>query len=806
MRKFNFFEPRFLLLKFWFIKGAVLGVLLFSAGLTGLALSNAHLKAPPPTLLLLDRHGHFLALAGKQAKSGYGYWLVDPLPERVAAAALALEDHRFRQHPGVDPIAVVRAAWQNFSSGRRISGASTIAMQVARMQDPGPRTYFRKTAEALTALFLTLRYGREEVLKHYLKLVPYGNRAHGIAYAARYYLDKPVQDLSWAEIAFLSAIPQAPGRMNPFRPAGRARAVKRGERALGILHKKGLISAQTLALARAQIRRLPVPKRKTRPLSALHAIFKFQRQASAVSDAAQSQHQVSTPRIVTTLDLELQNTVQGFVRAYLKKWRHKGANNAAVIVTRRDSREVLVWLGSGDYFAPEAGAIDFTAVPRSPGSALKPFLYALALDRGQITPNTLLHDIRNLSSGIANADRRFLGPLLPRQALANSRNVPAVHLLKTMGLDETYLFLRTLGLHRNERPVRYYGPGLAIGHMPVSLEHLVRAYGALSADGLLRELVWIRGQPAVPAARLLSAATARQITQFLADPVARLPSFRRMGSVEYPFPAAVKTGTSQDYRDAWTVAWSQKYLVGVWTGMADAAPMHRLTGANSAARLMKKILLHLHREQADGLADLAFPPPQGFQSAEICAYTGLRSDDCEHTLLEWFPPGQLPEKTASYRTLTVDIRNGLQAASWTPEYMAAQRRFVELPPRYIAWAAKNGRTTPPSKVSRADMPLEEMPISRLQKIPVTLRIVSPESSLPLLSNPDVPAAMNSVALRVNVDPAVPQVLWYVDGKPYKLADSPYTVRWPLQTGLHAFQARLPYRQEVSQTVQVMVNN
>jgi hypothetical protein len=193
------------------------------------AFSRARLEAPAQTLLLRDRHGRFLGELGGSDATGYGYWPLERLPPRVVAATLAAEDRRFWRHPGVDPVAVARALWQNLGAGRRVSGASTVAMQVARMQRPGRRTYLRKAVEAVAALALTHRYGREQVLAHYLKIVPYGNQVHGISYASRRYLDKPVADLSWAEVAFLAAIPQAPGDepVSQRRPAA-GDAARRG--------------------------------------------------------------------------------------------------------------------------------------------------------------------------------------------------------------------------------------------------------------------------------------------------------------------------------------------------------------------------------------------------------------------------------------------------------------------------------------------------------------------------------------------------------------------------------------------------
>jgi penicillin-binding protein 1C len=716
-----------------------LGVGLFSWGYW-----SAELIAPAPTALLLDRHGEFLAQVAAPGDGGYGYWPVEQLPPRVVVATLSLEDRRFWSHPGVDPLAIARALWQNLASGERVSGASTLAMQVARMQDPGPRTYYRKATEAIAALFMTLRYGREAILSQYLRLVPYGNDVHGIGYAARLYFDKPVADLSWAEIAFLAAIPQAPSRMNPLSPRQRDFAIARGHRILAALRDDDVLAPADFALAEAQLDALPLVERVVRPDNALHAILNLQ--DLLVADVGWRRGDGDL-RVVTTIDLEIQNRIARLAAKSLVRWQGDGAQQVAVIVTRTASREVLAWLGSADYFRSPSGAVDFALAERSPGSTLKPFIYALALDRGDIAPDTPLADSAVYAGAVENADHGYLGRMLPRQALANSRNVPAVGLVRTIGIDETYLYLRLLGLHDEGRPARYFGLPMAIGGLPTSLARLVRAYGALANDGLLGDLVWYRGQPTAAPQRLMSAATARLITLFLSDPMARLPSFPRMSAVEYPFPVAVKTGTSQGFRDAWTVAYSRDYMVGVWIGRPDAGAMRNVGGSSSAARLAHAILLDLQSAAVDQAA-LAFPPPEGREAREICTQTGEIADGfCDGTLREWLP-----------------------------------RQVVAI------------------------QPAPALPLASVQEdAAVRLAIATPQENTHIIRNPETPADLASLALTASVDPAPPQLLWYVDGRPYRLAAPAESVRWPLQAGLHKFQVRIPNRGIASPVVTVRVD-
>jgi penicillin-binding protein 1C len=788
------------------------------AGFVLLALARSGLVAPEPTILLRDRNGFFLGELAPGPDTDFGYWPLESLPPRVVAATLAIEDRRFRLHPGVDPIAVGRAGLQLVRNGRRVSGASTLAMQIARMQSPGARTYLRKAHEALTALLLTLRNGREALLAHYLRIVPYGNRIHGIAYAARRYLDKPVEDLSWAEIAFLTAIPQAPARMNPFTPSGRARATARGKRILDALLRQGELSRAEHGLAYEQIGRLSVPPRGERSPSALHALLRLEAQLREPA----ARLALPRPPIVTAgLDLELQERVTARAAAAVRSWEGRGAANAAIVVLDLRGLEVLAWAGSTGYFdARHSGALDYARVERSPGSTLKPFLYALALERGRIGPASVLDDLQRAPSGITNSDDSFLGPILPRVALANSRNVPAANLLLDLGLHPAYGFLRALGLHDGRWPARRFGLELAIGGLPTTLERLVRAYGALAADGLLREPLWWRGQALPEPVRVLSEDTARRITLYLSDPMARLPTFSRRGATEYPFPVAVKTGTSAAYRDAWAVAYSTRHLVGVWVGHPDARPMNRLSGYRSAARLAQGVLLDLHRSERDGLHNVPFPPPRRSSALRVCARTGrLATPACDQVLLEWFRSGEEPTSAcAAHTRLAVDTRNGLLATFRTPQEYVEVQTFTALGPRYAAWAASAGLPPPPSALSPGESgtprPEPEVqgseparsarpPQSRSGPGPV-LRITAPQNREVVLRDPEVPAELSSLVLSVVADPPVEQVVWYVDGEPYRIVDSPYATRWQLRPGEHTFQARIPFTGAASAPVRIRV--
>jgi penicillin-binding protein 1C len=385
-----------------------------------------------------------------------------------------------------------------------------------------------------------------------------------------------------------------------------------------------------------------------------------------------------------------------------------------------------------------------------------------------------------------------------------------VELLAHLGLDVGYRFFGDLGLHHGARDPAEYGLGLALGGLPVTLEELVRAYTALAGDGRVLPLRLLPG--AGGERRMLREATARLITLFLADPEARLPSFPRMGWSEYPFPVAVKTGTSSRYRDAWTVAWSQRYLVGVWLGHPDQRPMRGVSGYRAASRLVHELLVHLHPDQLQGLEDVGFPPPRGYRPVRLCALTGLLATPaCDRVTLEWFPAGSEPmARCRAHRLLAVDRRDGLLATSATPRGELSVRSFVDLGPRYAAWAQATGLPTPPSRTStlgpdgispRPAPPRRRRPVAGS---PARITISSPPNGAHLLLDPETPGGLATVALEAVVEPAVEQAVWYVDGTPFQVVDQPYGTRWSMTPGDHTFQLRLPFRPERSAVVRVRV--
>jgi penicillin-binding protein 1C len=572
------------------------------------------------------------------------------------------------------------------------------------------------------------------VLAQYFRLLPYGNGSHGIGHAARWYFSKPASDLSWAQVALLAAVPQAPADHNPMRISGLQRARARAGLVLDALRRDGALSEADFAAARAQLATLRPDPAPQRPLDAMHAIFRLRALAAAAS------FDPGDARITATLDLGWQARITALLHQRIAAWRDRGAEQAAAMVIRRDTHDVIASVGSVGWREARGGKIDFTRALRSPGSTLKPFIFADALQRGLLQPAELLNDSASVIATIANADATYLGRLPARQALANSRNVPAADLLGRLGLSHTFDLFADLGLHARDGTADRFGLSMAIGGLPTRMDLLAKAYDALADDGLLREPVWFRGQSTPPPLRLFSAASARQVALYLSDPLARLPSFNRYGSTEYPFTVAVKTGTSQGYRDAWTFAWSDRFLVAAWVGRADGGPMAGLGGATSAAELVRSILLGLHATHPGDLAETGFAVPEGSAPTRVCAGPDARTDSvpCNRTLQEYVPGKPLP----------------------------------------------------------ASMPPAEPAIQ--------LSIATPASNSHVWRNPESPPIANRLILSGLTVPHVRQIVWYVDDKPFALGDPDEHVAWPLTPGEHVFQIGLPLRPERSRAIRIVV--
>ncbi len=311
---------------------------------------------------------------------------------------------------------------------------------------------------------------------------------------------------------------------------------------------------------------------------------------------------------------------------------------------------------------------------------------------------------------------------------------------------------------------------------------------------------WLADDPPAEPTRVVSPEIARLLTLFLADPQARLPTFPRMGAAEYPFPVAVKTGTSSRYRDAWTIAWSRRYLVGVWVGHPDERPMSHLSGYRIAARLAHDALTQLHQGDLDGLNGQGFAPPAGWRAERVCPLSGDRAGPaCDHVALEWLPPSAPPlAECTAHRRVAIDRRSGWVATAATPARDIDVRTVLDLPGRYAGWLDRQALP------QLADLRFPAAP-SPAGGDGQRLAVLSPDGDARLLLDPETPPALNTLGLRAVAEPPLPQLVWYVDGAPYRTVDPPYDLRWPLRRGEHVFQVRAPYGGLRSPAVRVVID-
>ena len=745
----------------------------------GIGAERARLFSPPPTPIIENHEGGYLT-EGAGESSGLGYWDVQgPLNRRIVLCLSAVEDRRYFSHWGVDLISLARSLSNNLRGADR-QGGSTIAMQVARLEYPAPRTVFNKALEMSTAFFLVQEYGRESVLRHYLKIVPQGNQVHGVAYAARRFFRKPLSDVSLAEAAVLCSLPREPGRMNVFTRKGFGLARERARLILRLLAERRQVDADELQSALRQLDSMPMPVRELRPANSYHYVLRLLEE-----EGARGRRSYSGP-LRASLDPGIQALAQRTAEEALEENRRLDAHNIAIIVAERSTGAVRGYVGSSDFSdASRAGSIDYARTPRSSGSSLKPLLFAYGLDRGVFTPASVLPDLpfAVLSPRgeyrAANFDDAFMGPMIYRRALANSRNIPALRVLEGVGMPQFYQLARRLGLARDDtHDASWYGYGLAIGGLPVTLSDLVAAYGTLANDGRELHLRFFEQDDTAgsePARQLFSAYASREVSLFLSDDTARLPSFPRMSVLEFPFPVAIKTGTSQGFRDAWTVAYSSTYIVGLWMGNADNHPMNHVAGVLSAV-YVARILKGLHPLQEQGIDSLPFPAPEGTVAVRICTISGEEAGpDCPSSILESFRPSDAPHVACTvHRRIAVDVRTGGPATALTPPSQVVLRPSTILPAIYALWGARHGLGDPAPDMGKAERSY--------------LSVSAPRAGAHYILDPGIPARFQTISLEASVRPRIEGIDWYVDGTLLIHAVFPYAARLPLSRGVHRIQA------------------
>lgn len=613
-----------------------LGVLLLLSAF-GIWYTTRSLRPFPSSLLpgtsdvhkvqVLDRHGTPLSVTYHNPWNLHDYVPLHAIPPLLQQAFLLAEDKRFYRHHGVDWLARAKALGQNLRALRVVRGASTITEQAVRLSHPRPRTVWSRWLETFEAMQLEQRFSKAEILEFYLNQVPYARQRRGVLQAARAYFDRDLDTLSRKEMLALAVLVRAPSRFDLYRHPDAIRPAL--QRLAARLHDAGYFTTDDSAALHQETLALRPP---TLPVEASHFV-------QYVTRTALSSQPLQHGRLHTTIDATLQSRVQAMLTHRLRDLRTNHVTDAAALVVDHHTNHVLVWASAG------GSQIDAVITPRQPGSTLKPFLYALALQRGW-TPATLIDDIplaQAVGVGLHkyhNYSRQHYGPLRLREALGNSLNIPAIRTISFVGKPQFLRHLHQLGFGGLAQHPDHYGDGLALGNGEVTLLELVRAYATLARHGMFRPLLLTTNDTPAASRRVYPATISSLMAHMLADPHARRLEFGNGHLLRFPIETAVKTGTSTDYRDAWAVGFSHRYTAGVWMGNLTQRPMRGVTGSIGPALILRAIFADLHRHTDSHPLYLS----PHLQAAAICRLSGQRATSACPSMHEWFPHGTTPSQ------------------------------------------------------------------------------------------------------------------------------------------------------------------
>ncbi len=665
---------------------------------------------------------------------------LDQIPLYLRQATIAIEDRSFYENPGINPRGLARAVWSNFAMyvkekfgidlpylGIPSQGGSSITQQLVKNVLIPPEERYRrlpsrKIKEVILSLEISRLYSKDQILEWYLNTVCYGNLAYGVEAAAQAYFGKHVQDLSLAECAMLAGLPQAPAANSPLENPERAK--RRQHLVLEAMYREGYITLDELLAAKAE--ELHYVSKKFE-IKAPHFVM-YVRRLLEERYGPEMLYRGGL-RVYTTLDLDMQRAAEEIARRHVERLKQEGHNvsNAALVAIRPATGEILAMVGSIDYFDKDIdGQVNIALAERQPGSAFKPFTYVTAFAQGY-TPATMLMDVRTAFPDDPhppyvpeNYDRKYHGPQLLRHALACSYNIPAVKLLDMVGVRNVIDTAHRMGINTLTRD--YYGLSLTLGGGEVTLLDMTYAYGVFANRGVMagrpvppdklrpgfRELdpvAILRVEDAeghvleeytAPQTKeVLSPQLAYLITHVLADREARIAGIGWNNPLELSRPAAAKTGSTTDWRDAWTIGYTPQLVTGVWVGNTDNEPMKNVPGSRGAGPIW-------HDFMEEVLADMPvedFIRPDGLEEVEVCATSGLLPTEyCPHKIKEIFIKGTAPTTLCNiHQPFRICKASGKLATVHCPPDQVEEVVFEIFPPEAADWVRENNIPQPPTE-------------------------------------------------------------------------------------------------------------
>ncbi len=739
-------------------------------------------KLNQPSIRVTDRNGRLLYEIMPEVGGRNAVLPLESIPQCMQDATIAIEDRNFYENPGVDVEGIARAFWINLTGGETIAGGSTITQQVARNlllpEELSQRTLRRKLREALLAWQMARQLSKDEILALYLNQTYYGSFAYGVEAAAQIYFDKPASGLLLHECALIAGLPQAPSLYNPsIDPAA---AQERQRIVLELMQKDGFITAEERALAEiTPLAYNPAPF----PIHAPHFVWIVKTRMDELFESGQL---APTQSLIvrTTLDLDYQQLAEETVTRRLALYAPKegeldqNVNNAALVAMDPRTGEILALVGSADYFNEEInGSVDMAISPRQSGSAFKPFIYAQALSPNSPTPWTAATPLLDVETSFPthdgtpyipkNYDNLEHGPIPVRIALGSSLNIPAVLTLDHVGMDATLTLARKLGIQSLSPDPNEYDLSLALGGGQMSLLELTTAYAAFANQGAYPSHYAILDvsdfdghllytEQKSPQVQLFDPRVAWLISDILSDDGARKIGFGRNSTLKLDRTAAVKTGTTTNFHDNWTIGYTPSLVVGVWVGNSNYEAMHNITGLTGAAPIWNNTM----RAILQGQPDQPFLRPDGLVQAQVCTLSGmLPTPLCPNTSTEWFIAGTEPTQPDTlYQQVEVD---GFPVIA------------LDLPASAFPWARRQGLPL------LAD--LSAAPVSQAS----SLVMISPAADITYRLSADLDPQSQQIPIQAESRQALTSLSVIVDGNVFiTLTSAPYRTWWPLTVGEH----------------------
>jgi penicillin-binding protein 1C len=711
-------------------------------------------KLPPlssvESIKITDRNGLLLREVFSPASGRGTIIAVDQASSEYISVLLATEDKRFYSHFGIDPIAIAHAAYKNIRAGKIVRGGSTITQQLARNLHPRHRNIFSKMVEAWEAIRMEAHCTKKEILTQYINRIPFGNNNYGIEAASRFYFGKSGKNLTFSEAAFLASVPNNPTRHNPLFSSYDFQ-IKRHRRIL-----KHLLACHTIDSVDYNRAIVQFPQ-----ITIHHDFVK----APHFTNWVLSHESEATSTLKTSLDLSMQQSAEEIVGRWVDECAQYNVTNAAVLVLDNITGEILCYVGSADFWDYEhKGEVDGVCALRQPGSSIKPFTYALALSNG-FTAATILPDIASHLPTPGgdfvphNYDKTYHGPVRLRTALGCSYNVPAVRVASRLGVDNLLKFLRTCGFDNLTRPSTEYGLGLTLGNGEVSLMQLTRAYSLFPRLGKPLSICWTtpitnQSQSFEKDSQKISAAVTGILGDILADHDARAPAFGKNSVLDLPFHCSIKTGTTKDYKDNWTMGWAGQFSVGVWVGNFDGSPMHNVSGVTGAGPIFHEIMKAIEKLYGTPSKQEL---PAGIVRCKVCPLSGERPGPwCNEAIEDLFVWGTEPTPVCSYH-----VAQG-----------------IAYPPEYYAWAKESGLSTIAGRNNSS---------KENQKI----RIMYPDHESIFSIDPVLDITYQTITISVFVPSIIPSVDLFIDDLKYSLTKETYSYRWRLKKGKHTLKVKAP---------------